>query len=72
MFLENALGAGKIVLWLRTVVALAENWGLVPSIHMVANNCNSSFQGSDAFFWPLRVLHAHSTQTFKQAKYPYT
>jgi hypothetical protein len=28
------------------LVALAENWSLIPSAHMVAHTCNSGFKGS--------------------------
>lgn len=34
--------------------------------------CNSSSEGSDAFFWFLRVPGTHSAQTYMQVKHSYT
>ena len=33
------LGAGEMAQWLRTLVALAEDLGLVSSIYMAAHSC---------------------------------
>ena len=45
--------AGKEAQWLRVLVALAEDIGLVPSNHMADYNClYPQFQGTDNFFWP--------------------
>jgi hypothetical protein len=56
-----------MIQWLRAIVALAEDQGLVPSIHtgwlkIVYNSC---FQGSVALFWPeqatgIHMMHIHT------------
>ena len=44
--------------WLEGVIALVEDWGLVPSTHMAAHNLQ--LQGSDALCQPPWVLYAHT------------
>ena len=34
-----SLGAGELSLWLRALVALAEDLGLIPSSHVTAHSC---------------------------------
>jgi hypothetical protein len=41
-----------------------EEPGLVPSSHMVANNCNSSYRGSDALLWLAQALITYSVRTY--------
>lgn len=45
---------------------------LIPSTHVAAGNCNSSYETSAALFWSPRVLHGYDTYlTFRQNT-PYT
>jgi hypothetical protein len=44
---------------------------VVSSIYIVTNY-NSRLRGYDTIFWPPPALHACGTQTYMQAKYPYT
>ena len=40
----------------RHLVALAEDWGSIPSTHVVAHNDQYlQFQRSNVLFWPLRA-----------------
>jgi hypothetical protein len=34
-----SLGAGELSLWLRALVAFAEDLGLIPSSHVTAHSC---------------------------------
>jgi hypothetical protein len=61
-----------MLLQLRALAALAEDVGSVPCTHTAAHNCNSVSGRSVALFWPPQILHAYSTQTYIQAKHPYT
>lgn len=64
--------AGEMTQQLPELAALPEGSGLVPSTHWLYTAiCNSSPTVSDTLFWPVQVLHAHSTQT-RAAKHPYT
>lgn len=57
----------------RVIIALPENVGLIPSIHMEAyNSINSSPRGSDTLAWPLLTLHICGAITYIQAKQRYT
>jgi hypothetical protein len=70
---EVSLGAKEMTQWLRALVALAENPGLIPSTHMAAHSiCNSSPKESDTF-WPSQVLrpcgkHPCKPDTIKEDK----
>jgi hypothetical protein len=46
------MGAGEMTQQLRTLAALAEDWGSVASTHTgkFTNTCNFSFMGSEVLF----------------------
>lgn len=55
---------------LGTLAALPESQGFILSTHRwLTTVCNSRSMGSDAFFWILQVLHAHTAQTYLHAKH---
>lgn len=57
----------------RVIIALPENLGLIPSIHMEAHNSiNSSPRGSNTLAWPLLTLYICGAITYIQAKHRYT
>lgn len=59
--------------WLGSLVVLPEVPGSVPGTYRPAHSvCNSSYNGSDTHFWPLKALHIHGAQTFTQTEHSIT
>jgi hypothetical protein len=64
-YLNTLCGAGDIAQWLEALAVLAEDPGLIPSIHMVIpNSYNSTSRASSIFFLPPQApRYVHSAQT---------
>jgi hypothetical protein len=64
------LRTGEMAQQLIALVALLHVPGSIPITRMEAHNLQ--FQETHTLFWPPRVLHAHSAQTYIQVKQSYT